>query len=124
MELKLLNDGSIDVDRKLKIPEGIPTRYDNTFFIIPFHLLAGQTIKVNGKPLHIKENYAEEKNNCLILKHSKDVKRIELFPDKADKRIVITSLKAGELFCVSPKAVGETVYSRVEALQGGCQVYN
>ncbi len=98
LNLKLLNDGSIDVDRKLKIPEGIPTRYDNTFFIIPFHLLSGQTIKVNDKSLHIKESNAGDNSNGLILKHSKDVKTIELFPDDADKRILINIAECRRTF--------------------------
>lgn len=95
LTVKLLDNGLINITRTRVMPANTPMKYDNTFFILPFYLLAGKSIFVDGKTVKIKKEYPPEK---LIFPHKKNIHTLEFFRNNKQKSFKIDIEKTWNTF--------------------------
>lgn len=94
---QLMDDGLVSVKSAYFLPKGqsrLPD--DNMIFQVPFGLVAGRTILVDGQPVRFSQSDAPltEKHKYLFPIHRRDPKTVELFADEPDRHLKIGILNA------------------------------
>jgi len=102
LSLQLMDDGLVNVKTAYFLPKGQPRiPDDNLIFQIPFGLVAGRTILIDGQKVRFSESDAPltDKHRYLFPIHRRDPKTVELFHDEPDRHLRIGILN-GRWFIV------------------------